>query len=78
MPSEALAGGSSSDDGAYASAQADIQSLTDRRESLAATIKGVLDGAQFGGVPLNERNARELIEQAEHLLRQARLLASDA
>jgi len=75
---EALASGSPADDSTYTSLQASIQSLTDRRETLAATIKGVLNAAAFGGTPLDERAARRLIEQADHLLHQARLLAAGA
>jgi hypothetical protein len=73
---EALQSGSPADDGVYTSVQASIQSLTAQRDALATTIKAALDGAEFGGTPLNERAARGLIEQSDHLLRHARALAA--
>jgi hypothetical protein len=58
-------------DATYNSIEAQIQSLTSQRDTLAAQIKSLLDGAAFGGQGLTEQQVKPLIDQAESLLSQA-------
>src|SRR5512132_925514 len=46
------------DDARYASIEDQITALTDRRDILAAKIRGALDGAAFAGQDLNEQKAK--------------------
>jgi hypothetical protein len=48
-------------DATYTSIEGKIQSLTTRRDSLAAEIKGALDGAEFKGQPINSLKALVLV-----------------
>jgi hypothetical protein len=66
---------SSSNDATYASIETSIENLTSQRDALAAQIKAALNAAAFDGQPLNERQAKRWIDQAESLLDQARELA---
>jgi hypothetical protein len=72
---DALASGSSSDDGTYTAVQARIQGLTAQRDALASQMKAALNGAAFAGQPVDGRSAEKLIDQAEELLEQARHVA---
>lgn len=45
-----------------------IGTWTRERDALASQMKAVLDGASFKGRPVNERQARSLIDQGEALL----------
>ncbi len=72
----ALASGSSTGDSKYTATEAKISSLTAQRDDLAQQIQGVLDGAEFGGQPLNERQALSLSIQAGALILRASLLAA--
>ena len=71
----ALSSGSASDDSAYFSIQSRVQSLTDERDSFAAQAKAMLNAATFSGKPVDEQEARKLIEQGGALLEGARSLA---
>jgi hypothetical protein len=73
----ALKGGSASDDSAYTVSESRIQSLTDRRDALAAQMKTMLAAAAFNGQAIDERQAKRLIEQGEKLLERARELTHD-
>jgi hypothetical protein len=66
---------SSSNDATYASIETSIENLTSQRDALAAQIKAALNAAAFDGQPLNERQAKRWIDQAESLLDRARELA---
>ena len=53
-----------------------IGSWTTRRDSIAANIKGELEGAEFGGDPINEAQAAGLILRAQLLIAEAQLWAN--
>ncbi|TMJ05087.1 MAG: hypothetical protein E6H01_03560 [Bacillati bacterium ANGP1] len=72
----ALASGSSADDSVYTAAENAITTLTAQRDALALEIRHALNGAQSGGVPLNEPQARGWIDQAQDLLDRAAALAA--
>ena len=61
-------------DATYNSIEGKIQSLTTRRDSLATEIKGVLDGAEFNGQPINTLKALVLVMRASILLGEASVL----
>lgn len=58
----------------YDSIEAQIASLTQRRDDLAGTIRNALDGAEFRGVKLNEDQEKAWIQQAQNLIAQAQAL----
>ena len=53
-----------------------IGSWTTRRDSIAANIKSELEGAEFGGDPINEARAAALILRAQLLIAEAQLWAN--
>ncbi len=55
-------------DGTYAELEAAISDLTDDRDALAHQIRDALDGAAFGGEPINVRTAQAWIAQANALI----------
>jgi hypothetical protein len=59
------------DDATYTSIEGKIQSLTARRDALAAEMKGVLNGAEFNGQPFNALKAFLLIARGSVLLEEA-------
>jgi len=59
------------DDATYTSIERKIQSLTTRRDALAAEIKGLLNGAEFKGQPFNALKALSLIVRGSVLLGEA-------
>jgi hypothetical protein len=65
----------SSDDSVYNSIENSISSLTDQRNPLASQIRTALNAAAFDGQPLDEQDAKSLIDQAQSLLDQASALA---
>jgi hypothetical protein len=73
--SRALRSGSATDDTRYRSIEAALSTLGAARDAVAGRIAEVLNGAQFGGRPVNERTARSLMLQAAGLLAAAHLLA---
>jgi hypothetical protein len=60
-----------SGDATYTSIEGKIQSLTTRRDALAAEIKGALNGAEFKGQPINTLTALSLILRGNILLAEA-------
>ena len=58
-------------DATYTSIEGKIQSLTARRDALAAEIKGLLNGAEFRGQPFNVLKALSLIVRGSILLGEA-------
>ena len=60
----------------YAAIEAAIASPTSQRDALAAQIRTTLNTAAFGGMPLDEQQAKSWIDQAQSLLDQACALAS--
>ena len=71
----ALSGGTSVDDSAYVAIENAIIGLTTRRDALASTIRHALHAAEFGGVPLDEQQAKGWIDDAQSLLDEAAGLA---
>jgi len=61
-------------DATYTSIEGQIQSLTTQRDSLAAKIIGLLDGAAFKGQSFKNQLAQSLISDAQALLNQANAL----
>ncbi len=72
----ALNSGSDSDDSTYTSIEGKITTLTSRRDTLAAQMKTLLDGAEFKGLPISSAQANPLISQASKLLSAADSLAA--
>ncbi len=72
----ALASGSSTGDSRYTTIESKISTLTAQRDDLASQIQGVLDGAEFGGESLNDRQALSLSVQAGALIVRTSLLAA--
>jgi hypothetical protein len=66
--SAAVAGGSSTDDSAYLTADATIAGWTAQRDAIAGQISALLAGAEFGGTALDEHHAKDLIDQAWALI----------
>ena len=62
-------------DATYNSIEAQIQSLTSQRDSLAAQMITLLNGAEFQGQPFSDAQAQSLISQGQSLLNQANALA---
>jgi hypothetical protein len=67
---------SSTNDATYASIESSIENLTTQRDELAGQIKAALNAAAFDGQPLNEKQAKAWIDQAQSLLDQASALAA--
>jgi hypothetical protein len=72
----AIESGSASNDSTYTSIESQIQSLTAVRDALAMQIRAALDDAAFGGNTIDNRQARDWIDQAENLIDQAAKLAN--
>jgi hypothetical protein len=53
-----------------------IESWTAQRDSIAKQIKSQLEGAEFGGVPINEGEAAPLIRRAQRLLAEAQVFSN--
>jgi hypothetical protein len=68
----------SADESRYAQLEGQIQSLTSQRNSLAAEMQGLIEGADFGNTPITEGQARGLIQQANALLAEADAAAEAA
>jgi hypothetical protein len=61
-------------DATYTSIEGQIQSLTAQRDTLAAQIVALLEGAEFNGQPFSNSQAQALIAQAQSLIDQANAL----
>jgi len=64
LSTTALAGNATT----YATLEARIAHITQTRDALAAQMIAMIEGAEFDGVPLDERAADRLIAQANALL----------
>jgi hypothetical protein len=62
------------DDATYTSIEGQIQSLTTQRDTLAAQMIGLLNGAEFNNQAFIDAQAQSLIAQGEALLNQAKAL----
>jgi hypothetical protein len=56
------------DDATYASLESSIATLTSQRDTLAATIKNALAGAEFGATPIATSDASSWIVQAQGII----------
>jgi len=63
-------------DATYNRIEGQLQNLGSDRDSVAMRIRAVLDAAAFDDQSLNEGQAQRLLQQGEHVLDQAALLAS--
>lgn len=61
-------------DATYTTIEGQIQSLTTQRNTLAAQMIGLLEGAEFKGTAFSDAQAQSLIAQGEALLNQAKAL----
>jgi hypothetical protein len=63
-------------DATYMALEQRIARWTTRRDELAAQVKALLDGASFAAQPLNEQQAKSLIDQAQALIDEAKSFAA--
>jgi hypothetical protein len=52
----------------YNNLEGKIAAWTSVRDGMAAQIQQMLEAAEFGGVPINEKAAKQLIGQGQELL----------
>ncbi len=76
VSTKALESGSASDDSTYTNLESQLSSITTQRNTLAAQMSAMLEGAAFGGQAINELQARQLISQGHALLAQVNALAA--
>ncbi len=58
----------SNGDAVYSNLEGKIADWTAERDGIATQMKGMLEEAEFGGVPINEKVAQRLIDQGQDLL----------
>ena len=68
----------STNDSTFTKLEAQLATWTAQRDSLAAQMKALLEGVEFGGQAINEKQARSLIAQADSLIQQAANLAGSS
>jgi hypothetical protein len=73
---KALATGSSSDDAAYISTDAALSTLGSQRDTLATSIKNLLDQAEFHGAHPDAHTVSAQLQSCTNLLHQAAGLAA--
>jgi hypothetical protein len=66
----------SAGDGKYASLEARLMGFGEQRDSIAGQMSDLLNGAEFGGQPVNDARANELIDRAQNLLERVHDLAA--
>ncbi len=66
----------SMNDSTYTQLEAQIAARTAQRDDIAAQMKALLEGAEFGGQAIDEKQAKSLIAQAQSLIGQAASLAA--
>jgi hypothetical protein len=71
----AIESGTSLDDSTYASLENQLASLIDQRNTLAAQMIGLLEGAEFNGKSISEEQAQSLVSQGQALIAEAQALA---
>lgn len=64
-------------DSAYHNLENKIAAWTAQRDALAAQIKSMLEGAEFGSLSINEQQAKQIISDAQSLLGRASSCASN-
>jgi hypothetical protein len=67
---QALESGTDANDSTYSNIESQLQSITTQRNNLGAQIIAILEAAEFGGQPIDDRQAQALIDQANALLGQ--------
>jgi arylsulfatase A-like enzyme len=70
VSTNALESGSSSDDSTYTQLENHLISINSQRDSLAAQMIALLEGAEFSGKPFSDAQAQSLISQGQALLNQ--------
>jgi hypothetical protein len=65
----------STNDATYTQLEAQIAAWTVQRDNLAAQMKALIEGAEFGGQSIDEKQAKSLISQAQSLIAQASSVA---
>ncbi len=70
VSTNALESGSSSDDSTYTQLENHLISISGQRDSLAAQMIALLEGAEFSGKPFSDAQAQSLISQGQALLNQ--------
>jgi hypothetical protein len=68
----------SSDESHYSSIEVEISNLTSQRDVLAAQIRNALNAAAFGGQGLNQKTAKDWIDQAQSLIDQSTALGNSS
>ncbi len=71
----AIESGTSLDDSTYASLENQLASLIDQRNTLAAQMIGLLEGAEFNAKSISEEQAQSLVSQGLALIAEAQALA---
>lgn len=66
----------STDPTTYLTLEQEIQEWTTERDTIAAQMKAMLEGAAFGGQAIDENQAKSLISEAQSLISQAATAAS--
>ncbi len=70
VSTKALESGSSSDDSTYTQLENHLISINSQRDSLAAQMIALLEGAEFNNQPFSDAQAQSLISQGQALLNQ--------
>ena len=65
VSTDALKSGSAASDSRYTRLENKIARWTAQRDRIAVQMRKLLNASAFGGTPINERQARRLIDQAE-------------
>ena len=68
---------SSAGDATYNTLENDLASFTAQRDTIAAQMNALLEGVAFQGHPINEQQAKGLIEQGQALLNAVSALAGN-
>ena len=65
----------SMNDSTYTQLEAQIAAWTVQRDNLASQMKALIEGAEFGGQSIDEKQAKSLISRAQSLIAQASSVA---
>jgi len=71
----AIESGTALDDSTYAGLETQLAALIDQRNTLAAQMIGLLEGAEFNGKSISEEQAQSLVSQGLALIAEAQALA---
>ena len=71
----AIESGTALDDSTYAGLETQLAALVDQRNTLAAQMIGLLEGAEFNGKSISEEQAQSLVSQGQSLIAEAQALA---